>query len=98
MRSDSVTGTDQIISGNQVPRPGEIGVGHRVLVTDTGRSRAPVAAVRGLAAGGYEPVVAASSDLSFAAASRFCARSFRVPRPEDEGYAAAIAQELEASP
>jgi hypothetical protein len=98
MRSDSVTGTAQIFSGNQVPRPDEIGVGRRVLVTDTGRSRAPVAAVRGLAAGGYEPVVAASSDLSFAAASRFCARSFRVPRPEDEGYAAAIARELEASP
>jgi predicted ATP-grasp superfamily ATP-dependent carboligase len=55
-----------------------------------------VAAVRGLAAGGYEPVIAASTDLSFAAASRFCTRSIRVPQAEEEGYAAAIAQELGA--
>jgi hypothetical protein len=66
-------------------------------VTDSGRARAPVAAVRGLAAGGYEPVVAASNDMSFGAASRFCSRSFRVPQAEEGGYAAAIARELGAA-
>jgi hypothetical protein len=77
--------------------PSGKGHGGKVLVTDAGRSRGPVAAVRGLAAGGYEPVVAASTDMSFAAASRSCARSIRVPQAEEEGYAAAIARELGAA-
>ncbi|MBA3349256.1 MAG: ATP-grasp domain-containing protein [Actinobacteria bacterium] len=69
-----------------------------VLVTDDnyGKASGSVAAVRRLAAAGYHPAVAFSTPVSLAAASRYCLRQIRVPSHRAEGYAAAIAAELEA--
>ncbi len=69
-----------------------------VLVTDDnyGKASGSVAAVRGLAAAGYHPAVAFSTPVSLAASSRYCRRQIRVPNHRAEGYAAAIAAELEA--
>lgn len=73
----------------------------RVLITEGtgGQSRAAVAAVRGLAREGYEPIVTVTGDLRdcLAASSRFCAGRVPVPsvleRPAE--YAAAVRAELE---
>ena len=61
-----------------------------------GFSRAAVAAVRALAAGGYRPAVTTSRGPSLAAASSYCVRRVSVP-PADrdpQGYAAAVNREL----
>ena len=70
----------------------------RVLVTsgDNGGSRAALAAVRALAAGGYRAAVTVSGGRSLAAASRFCAKRVEVPSvgTDPTGFAAAVQQEL----
>ena len=66
--------------------------GYRVLVTD-GETRACVAAVRGLAAAGFE-VISAAPDGHVAAAhwSRAVSRRIRIPAPltDEEGFVAAL--------
>ncbi|MBA3630057.1 MAG: hypothetical protein H0W55_10370 [Actinobacteria bacterium] len=71
-----------------------------MLVTDDnyGKASGSVAAVRGLAAAGYQPAVAFSTPVSLAASSRHCRRQIRVPSHRAEGYADAIAAELESHP
>jgi predicted ATP-grasp superfamily ATP-dependent carboligase len=69
-----------------------------VLISEGGggESRAALAAVRSLAAAGYQTAVTVSGPLSLAAASRHTSR--RVPAPsvhdDPEGYAAAVRAEL----
>jgi predicted ATP-grasp superfamily ATP-dependent carboligase len=69
-----------------------------VLISEGGggESRAALAAVRSLAAAGYQTAVTVSGPLSLAAASRHTTR--RVPAPsvhdDPEGYAAAVRAEL----
>lgn len=69
-----------------------------VLISEGGggQSRAAVAAVRALAAGGYRAAVTVSGARSLAAASRSCTRRVSVPSAETdpEGYAAALRAEL----
>lgn len=61
-----------------------------VLVAETyGQSRAAVATVRALAAGGYRPAATTGATLSLAAASRHCARRVRVPMVGEAGYSEA---------
>jgi hypothetical protein len=61
-----------------------------VLVAETyGQSRAAVAAVRALAAGGYRPAATTGATLSLAAASRRCARRVRAPMIGEAGYSEA---------
>jgi hypothetical protein len=73
-----------------------------VLVTEggAGHSRAAVSAVRILAAEGYRTTVTVSSDISLAAASKYCTRTVRVPCVDEEPteYASAIRSELERLP
>jgi hypothetical protein len=66
-----------------------------VLVTDGGHggSRDCVAAVRGLAEGGYKVAVTVSSGSSRAAPSRFATRRVRTPRADEEGFIEAIQAE-----
>ena len=68
-----------------------------VLVSEgrSGRSRAALAAVRSLAAGGYRPTVTVSGELSLAARSRSSARVVSVPAAGGPGYRVAIEAELE---
>lgn len=74
--------------------------GRWVLIADGSRrvadqGRAAVAAVRALGVEGYRTAVTATSDLSLAAASRYCDR--RVPVPSitmADGYLAAVHAEL----
>ncbi len=68
-----------------------------VLVTDDnyGKASGSVAAVRALAAAGYRPAVAFSTPTSLAASSRYCRRQIRVPSHRSDGYAEAIAYELD---
>ena len=72
-----------------------------VLISEGGggQSRAAVAAVRALAAGGYRAAVTVSEARSLAAASRSCARRVSVPSAEKDpaGYAAALRAELTAN-
>ncbi len=74
--------------------------GRWVLITDDnyGKAYGSVAAVRAAAAAGYHPAVAFSTPISLAASSRHCRREIRVPSHRSEGYADAIAAELEAHP
>jgi hypothetical protein len=67
-----------------------------VLVTDggTGQGRSALAAVRGLAAGGYRAAVTTSGDHSIAATSRHCDRRVSVPGVGDPRYADAVRTEL----
>jgi hypothetical protein len=71
-----------------------------VLVSEgaDGESRAAVAAVRALAAGGYRPTVTETEGRgrSLAGASRWCARRVTVPAVVDDGaaYAEAVRAEL----
>jgi hypothetical protein len=69
-----------------------------VLVTsgDNDRSRAALAAVRALAAGGYRAAVTVSGSRSLASASRYCARSVKVPSvtADPAGFAAAVRAQL----
>jgi hypothetical protein len=61
-----------------------------VLVADTyGQSRAAVAAVRALAAGGYLPAATTSARPSLAAASRHAARRVVVPMVDQPGFSEA---------
>ena len=70
-----------------------------VLVTADGpQLRDPLVAIRGLAAGGYQPAVAVSCGSSLAAASRYCLRRVDVPPCDDDGYAEAIRAELARGP
>jgi hypothetical protein len=58
-----------------------------VLVADTyGQSRAAIATVRALAAGGYRAAATTSVPLSLAAASRHCGRRVRVPMVAERGF------------
>lgn len=72
----------------------------RVLVTsgDNHGSRAALAAVRALAAGGYRPSVTVSGSRSLAGASRYCERRVEVPPATSSptAFAAAIRSELAA--
>lgn len=81
------------------PEPSEsVPENKEVLVTDDffGQAgRGPLAAVRGLSAGGYRPSVAFSSPTALAAASRHCVGRIRVPPAESEAFAHALRQELE---
>lgn len=65
---------------------------HRVLVTDggNGQNRSTLAAVRALAAAGYEATVTVSGEPSLAGASRSCAARVEVPPVDDPEYAAAV--------
>lgn len=67
-----------------------------VLVSDghDGRGRDAVAAVRGLAAGGYRPAVTVVSQSWGAAPSRYCSQRVQVPPVTSSSYAAAIQAEL----
>ena len=67
-----------------------------VLVTDggEGRGRDVIAAVRGLAAGGYSPVAAVATRSWRSAPSRYCARRVQVLPATDSSYAGAIREEL----
>jgi len=67
-----------------------------VLVTDgrDGRGRDVIAAVRGLAAGGYLPVAAVATRSWRSAPSRYFARRVQVPAVTDASYADAIRKEL----
>jgi predicted ATP-grasp superfamily ATP-dependent carboligase len=67
-----------------------------VLVTDgrEGRGRDVVAAVRGLAAGGYTPAATVVTPSWRSAPSRYCARRVQTPPVTDESYAEAIRREL----
>jgi len=56
---------------------------HTVIITD-GEQRASLAVVRSLGAGGYRCVVTCSSHGSIAGASRFVARTVRVPNALDQ--------------
>ena len=69
-----------------------------VLVTDgrDGRGRDTVAAVRGLAAGGYHPAVTVISHSWGSAPSRFCARRVQVPPVTSTSYTAAVQAELKS--
>lgn len=71
-----------------------------VLVTDsdTGQNRSALAAVRALAAAGYEPVVATAARHSIAAGSRHCAARLSVPPVRSADYAARIRTELARRP
>jgi predicted ATP-grasp superfamily ATP-dependent carboligase len=71
-----------------------------VLITDGGdtQSRSSLAAVRALAAAGYQCAVTASGRPSLAAASRYCARRVAVPRVTDAGFAEAVRAEMAARP
>jgi hypothetical protein len=61
-----------------------------VLVADTyGQSRAALAAVRALAAGGYRPAATTGLRRSLAASSRHCARRVTIPMVTEPGYAEA---------
>jgi len=70
--------------------------GRAVLVTDggEGRGRDVIAAVRGLAAGGYSPVAAVATRSWRSAPSRYCARRVQVLPATDSSYADAILDEL----
>lgn len=67
--------------------------GRRVLLT-ADEFHASLAAVRGLRAGGYVPIVAVSDGGSYAAASRYVRELIRVPSAEDmpERFTYAIAE------
>jgi hypothetical protein len=67
-----------------------------VLVTDgaDGRGRDVVAAVRGLAAGGYLPVATVATWSWRSAPSRYCARRVQLPPVTDPSYADAVREEL----
>lgn len=69
----------------------------RVLVTDdvNGQNRSAVAAVRALAAAGFQPVVSVCGRHSVAASSRFCVGRVRLPQASEASYAAALRRELE---
>jgi predicted ATP-grasp superfamily ATP-dependent carboligase len=69
--------------------------GRWVLVTDGGHggSRDCVAAVRGLAEGGYQVAVTVSPGSSRAAPSRFAKRRVRTPRADEGGFLEAIQAE-----
>ncbi|MFN2490068.1 MAG: hypothetical protein ABR529_10080 [Actinomycetota bacterium] len=74
-----------------------------VLVTDGskragGQGRASLAAVRALGVAGYRPAVTVAGGTSLAAASRFCERRVPIPPVTDEGYVAAVRNELAARP
>ncbi|MDQ2913051.1 MAG: hypothetical protein M3T56_07315, partial [Chloroflexota bacterium] len=73
-----------------------------VLVTsgDHRGSRAALAAVRALAAGGYRAAVTVSGSRSLASASRFCARRVDVPSvtSDPNGFAAAVRALVAAEP
>lgn len=68
----------------------------RVLVSEgaLGQGRSAVAAVRALAASGYEPVVTTTGGRGPAAASRYCATTLRVPPVSSAEFAAAVRLEL----
>ena len=69
-----------------------------VLVTsgDHNASRAALAAVRALAAGGYRAAVTVSGNRSLASASRFCAKRVEVPSvtADPSGFAGAVRAHL----
>lgn len=69
--------------------------GRWVLVTDGGHggSRDCVAAVRGLAEGGYQVAVTVSPGSSRGAPSRFAKRRVRTPRADEGGFLEAIQDE-----
>src|SRR5882724_607136 len=73
-----------------------------VLISEggSGASRAAVAAVRALAAAGYQTTVTESGDRSLAGASHDCARRVTVPRVDADAakYAAAVRAELATRP
>lgn len=62
----------------------------RVLVLD-GSQRKSLAAVRSLARGGHQVLVADSSRLTLAGSSRFSTRTVRLPAPSDPNYVDALA-------
>jgi predicted ATP-grasp superfamily ATP-dependent carboligase len=66
----------------------------------SGASRAAVAAVRALAAAGYQSTVTESGGRSLAGASHYCDRRVTVPRVDDDAvsYAAAVRAELATRP
>src|SRR3954451_6385441 len=71
-----------------------------VLVSDNagGRSRSAVAAVRALADGGYQPVVAVSGGLSSAGASRSTRGRVFLPAADSPGYRDAVNEYLTEHP
>jgi hypothetical protein len=71
-----------------------------VLVTDdtNGQNRSAVAAVRALAAAGYQCAVSVSGSRSVAAASRYCRHRVVVPVAGSPSYADAVRRELAARP
>jgi hypothetical protein len=76
--------------------PGHAGVADRVLVTDDGdgQSRSALAAVRALAAAGYEPAVGHAAPRSMAASSRYCRATVALPPVDDPAFAPAVRAEL----
>jgi hypothetical protein len=67
-----------------------------VLVTDGSSypTRSTLAAVRALAEGGYRPAVTVCGPSSIAAASKYCARTVKVPSVAEAGYARAVRDEM----
>jgi hypothetical protein len=69
-----------------------------VFVTDgdEGQSRDAVAAVRGLAVGGYRPAVTVVTQSWLSAPSRYCARRVQVPPVSAEAYVDAVRREMDS--